>query len=147
MKRVIAGACASALSVLFVGAVLAQGDVISERKDLMKASGGAMRTVVPMLRGEQPYDKAAGEKAVAAWDAVGAKMATLFPANSAAGDTRALPAIWSDAAGFKAAIDGLKSAVALAKGATGSIDTFRPAAQQVGAACKACHDKYQRPQS
>lgn len=147
MIKVLSAAIAAAICVTFAGAVVAQGDLITQRKDLMKANGAAFRPVTPMLRGEQPYDKAVADRSVAVWVADGQRMAALFPAGSGTGDTRALPAIWSDAAGWTAAIERFKAAAAAAQGATGSLDTFRPAVQAIGAACQGCHDKFQRPQS
>jgi cytochrome c556 len=69
------------------------------------------------------------------------------PTAPASVKTRALPAIWTGAADFKAKADALsKAAGAVATAArSGNLDATKAAARDVTAACSACHDAYRGP--
>lgn len=74
----------------------------------------------------------------------------LFTANPTAPatvKTRALPAIWTGAADFKAKAEALsKAAGAVAAAArSGNVDATKAAARDVTAACSACHETYRGP--
>ena len=60
----------------------------------MKQSSTQGRIATQMIRGEAPYDQAKAQAVLAAYADKAAKLPRLFPENSRAGDTRALPAIW-----------------------------------------------------
>ncbi len=69
----------------------------------------------------------------------------LFPQGTAAGNnTKALPEVWSDAAGFKKAADGLgeASAMLVKAAAAGDAAGVDAAIKAVGDACGACHRGY-----
>lgn len=68
----------------------------------------------------------------------------MFPEGSNQGETSALPAIWSDWAGFQAASDAyLAATTKLATAAQASDkDAFSAALGEVTASCSACHSKY-----
>ena len=81
-------------------------------------------------------------KAMARWIK---QFPTQFPKGSEQGhDTKALPAIWSDNAGFQKAADNLASAstklAELAK--AGDADAVAAQVKVVGDACTACHKDY-----
>jgi len=70
---------------------------------------------------------------------------SLFPQGTAAGNnTRALPEIWSDSAGFKKASDafGEASAMLVKAAAAGDAAGVDAAIKAVGDACGACHRGY-----
>ena len=70
--------------------------------------------------------------------------ATLFPAGSDKGETKAKPEIWSDRATFdKILKDAQAAAAALAE--VKEEAAFRPAMGALGQNCKACHDKFKMP--
>lgn len=84
-------------------------------------------------------------KAIARWTK---QFPTLFPAGTEQGNkTRALPAIWSDMAGFQKAADDL--AVASTKMAelakAGDADGVNAQIKVMGDACTACHKTYRAP--
>ncbi|MGE0151795.1 MAG: cytochrome c [Reyranellaceae bacterium] len=69
---------------------------------------------------------------------------TLFPAGSDKGDTKALPTIWSDMAGFQAASKATETAAMnLADaGKSGDLTKVAAAFGAAGKSCGDCHDKY-----
>lgn len=74
----------------------------------------------------------------------GVLMPSLFPAGSDKGTTKALPAIWSDAAGFKKAATALAAggeALAVAAKA-GDAAAVGVAVKAIGDACGACHKDF-----
>ena len=122
-------------------------DPIETRKATMKAIGGAFGGVmVKMVKGEIPYDAAAAKKAVDTMKekADGIDVAVLFAKGTEkGGDTEALPKVWSDAAGFKAAMDKMKATVAAqAPTVDQGMDKLKVAVGEIGKTCKGCHDEY-----
>ena len=125
---------------------LAQGtdpaQIIRERREGLKAVGAHMEAMgaIAQARGDTA-------PAVARIDAIQAFFVNFpdrFPASTQAGDTKALPAVFTDRAGFAAAHGGLASPLAnlRAVAASGDSAAFGPALQQMGAACGACHRAY-----
>jgi cytochrome c556 len=144
--KIIEIAIAAALFAGCAGAVLAQdaATAISTRKAAMKANGAA----VGVLRGAATATDPAA--LTAAGKSVHANLTT-FAANLPKGSgpesgvaTRAKPEIWTDAAGFKAALDSaLAAADTLAKAP--DLASAQAAAGAVGRTCGGCHTKYQAP--
>jgi cytochrome c556 len=91
---------ATAVAALGVSAVVAQGDPIAARKALMKENGAQSRIAREMIEGKRPFDLAAAQKVLATFAESAEKAKALFPENSKAGDTAALPAIWEQKADF-----------------------------------------------
>ena len=89
-----------AAAVVFVaGTALAQGDVIAERRAGLKRMGEhmqAMKAVVDNRGNVQPLTATVDD--MIAWYRT---MPQRFPAGSDRGDTRALPAIWTERANFE----------------------------------------------
>lgn len=143
MKRTIVLA---GILAMVAGAVVAQDDPIKARKDLMKRNGDAMRILVPMTRGEQPFNAEAALAAlqVLAQDAQDFDHEKLFPAGSeSGGDTKAAPKIWEDRDGFVAAIEKFRTDSAAAVSANPQdVAALQAAVGQVGQNCGACHEAY-----
>lgn len=97
-------------------------------KGVVDAKGDA-KTIAPMAEGIVKLEQA--------------HMA-LYPAGSDKGETKALPVIWTDMAGFRAASKATEDAAAnLAKvAAAGDIAGAGAAFGALGATCGGCHDKY-----
>lgn len=123
-------------------------DAIDARRgyfDLVALNFGG---VVAMAKGEAPYSP--DEARVFTQNLVALANMSLAPAlpegsdNEAMfGETRALPAIWSNFNGFAAKAGDFQQAAAALDAAAGeSLDALRAQVGQVGATCKGCHDDY-----
>lgn len=75
------------------------------------------------------------------------KFITMFPAGSDKGETKALPVIWTDWAGFEKANKNAEMAAMRLVEATKGSDPAALAASfnAYGATCDACHDIYHKP--
>ncbi len=106
-----------AISALALVTSAAFADPIADRQALMKANGKAMGALVPMTKGEKPFDAAVVLDGAEDLNDNAQKMdvAGLFPAGSdTSGDTTASPKIWEDMAGFQAKVDKFKADTAAA---------------------------------
>jgi cytochrome c556 len=110
----------------------------------MKANGAAMKVMVPMIKGEAPFDKAAIDKALAAEEAACAGWANWWGEDTKPGGavkTEAKLEIWSDKAGFEAAGAAfMKARTAVAAAADEA--SFKAAFPDLGKSCQSCHEKY-----
>ncbi len=139
--RIVLAAFAVACSA---GAVLAQSDPVKERESLMKQNDEHAKVVVPMMRGQRPFDAKAVDAAFAQWAETAQKLPSLFPDNAkTGGDNRASPKIWENKKDFeeKAAEFGKAVADNRAK-AVASLDGLKAAVPVVGQACDNCHKPY-----
>jgi len=122
------------------GAAVGQDDPIAAREALMKNNGAALRTLNAMVKGEAAFDGAAAK---AAFETISTDMAAfkqLFPEGSQGG--KASPAIWSDRAGFDAAVDKLISDADAAAASTATPEEVQAGFGAVAANCGSCHQKY-----
>jgi cytochrome c556 len=116
--------------------------VIAERKDGFKTMEANLEAIQRIVEGRQPTAGAvAPARAVAAH---APRIKALFPPGSDRGQTRALPAVWSDRAGFERVTDAfVVQANALAAAAeAGDPAALRSALEATGTACLACHRPY-----
>lgn len=122
--------------------VAAQSGPIGERKQAMKAMQDQAEIGAAMLKGQSPYDSA---KATLIFQTFVDKMkgyGTLFPPGSDKGDTKVQPAIWSDRAGFDAAIAKFGQLVAENAPRAGTADGFKSAFVAVADGCRSCHQSF-----
>ncbi len=118
-------------------------DVIAVRQagyDLQGGDFAFIRSVVQAKGDVKPLEVPA--KAIAKWTAV---IPTLFPKGTeTGGDTKALPEIWSDPAGFqKIATAATEAATKLAVAAkAGDADEVAADTKLLGEQCGACHKAY-----
>lgn len=121
-------------------------DAIKYRKAALTVMATHFGRVGAMASGRVPFDA----NAAAANAAIAESMSKLpwagFVEGSGAGDTKAKPEIWSNAAGFKAAGDKMQAEMSkLAVAArSGNLDTLKAAFGPVGATCKGCHDDFRK---
>ncbi|HEY0851858.1 MAG TPA: cytochrome c [Bradyrhizobium sp.] len=144
MKRVIVVAGALLLSM---GAVVAQQDVVKSTQAQMKATGKALgATLVPMNKGEKPYDQAAVDEALKTLDETARKLPTMFPEHIKAvkfdGDYNTSPKIWEDKTGFTAKIDDFAKAVSEAKANIKDANSLKANFPAIGKACGGCHETF-----
>ncbi len=124
------------------GPALAQGDVIAQRKDIMKGVGGATRDPGRMLRGE-PFDIAKVKAALAVYADSAAKMSGLYPAGSeTGGETTASPKIWQAKADFDARFAKFGADAKAAAAAITDEASFKAEMPKVLQNCGACHEVY-----
>ena len=117
--------------------------IIKERMDKFKASQGHLKAISKLMGGDAFGEIA--ERAVAMRD-WGVAMPNAFPEGSDKAPSDALPAIWSDNAGFKDAANNHVIALdALINAAEGKdMGAVTIAFRDVAGTCKACHMKYRK---
>jgi cytochrome c556 len=123
----------------------AQGDVITARRDGFKGVARHMEGIKAVVdqRGDPRTTGAAIAEMIGFFEGLPAR----FPAGSGSGDTRALPAIWTDRAGFETANTNMVAQLRSLQAAANAGDqaAFGAAFQQTGATCGACHRPYRGP--
>jgi cytochrome c556 len=142
MKTVVLAVLASLL--LPLAAALAADSPQEQRHELMEDVGAGAKTIGKMLEGEEAFDAAAAMNALQTWDHASGVFGDLFPAGSETGyDTEAKPNVWSDRAGFDAALQAWAEAVDAAIAANPQdLESLQAAAGPVFKKCKACHEEY-----
>jgi cytochrome c556 len=136
-------AFAAALAACSATVVLAQTDVIAQRRDMMKSNGAATKDPGAMLKGEAAFDLAKVQAALAKYQEVAPKMPALYPENSkTGGETTAAPKIWEDPAGFKAAFEKFAADAKVAAAAIKDEATFKANFPKVLKNCGDCHESY-----
>lgn len=134
-----------AISAIAFASTAAFADPIADRKALMKANGAAAGTISKVVKGETPFDAATVLAALQtlADDAQKMDPAVLWPAGSDVGDTASAPTIWTDPAGFQAAIDKFQADTAAAVAAAPQdVAALQAQLGIIGGNCGACHEAY-----
>jgi len=109
----------------------------------MELTGGDfayLRSVVAAKGDVKPLEVPA--KAIARWAAT---IPAVFPAGSdKGGDTKALPEVWSDRAGFEktASAMGAAAAKVVEAAKAGDPDAVAADTKALGEQCSACHERY-----
>ncbi|CAN5343841.1 hypothetical protein BH11PSE2_BH11PSE2_13360 [soil metagenome] len=140
--RLVEAAVAAVLLLGCAGAVMAQdaASAVAARKGAMKAIGGASAA----LRGtDVAAMKAAGKTINDNLKTFGSSLAAGTGPESGQ-QTRAKAEIWSDATGFKTALDAALAASATLAAAS-TDDAAKAAAAAMGGTCAGCHGKYRGP--
>jgi cytochrome c556 len=111
--------------------------LVDARQEAMKQNGGILRNLGTL----------SGAEAVTALDTViqnFTNFPALFAEGSIVGDSKALPLIWEEKDAFDAIFAGAKETAMKARAAAEAGDTagFTQAAQEIGAFCGQCHNKY-----
>ncbi len=136
-------ACVVLAVALGATAVVAQSNAISERKQIMKGVGAAAKTGAALSKGSEPYDNAKAQEVFATYASAATKIVNLFPEDSkTGGDTTASPKIWSDMAGFKAAMSKFETDAKAAQASVKDLDSFKVAFGGMGKNCGSCHEVY-----
>lgn len=126
-------------------------DRLDARHGYMKMISFAMGTLAGMARGEVEYDEAVASAAAADLEALTSySLVGLFAPGTANGEIEgsdALPAIWERpdqfARKYAALGEAASGASEAVKGGQGNVG---PVLQQLGGACKDCHDEFRKPQ-
>jgi cytochrome c556 len=135
---------AALLTASFALPAIAQTDPIAARQALMKSNGKDTKAGAAMLKGEVPFDAAAGQAIFAHMNDVANKFGNYFPKGSeTGGDTEAAPAIWAKPADFKAALVKFQTDTAAAMAAKPATQAeFGKQFGAVTANCKSCHEAF-----
>src|SRR5471032_1253677 len=134
---IAAGALVSGATIAF-----AQADVIKARQDNRKATGPEMRAIKAVIDAKGDLKEVVPH--AAKLKELELAFDKLFPAGSDKGETKALPTVWSDNAGFVKASANASAAydkLAMAAG-SGDMAAATAAWGDVGKACGACHATY-----
>ncbi len=121
-------------------------EAIQARQKAMKGIDGAMESLVAIAKKQAPFDAAVVKKAGETIASHLTEAQGLFPAGSEKGDvqTWAKPTIWSDGAGFAAALKSSHEAATALAGVKEEA-AFLPALKALGGSCKHCHETYRLP--
>lgn len=132
-------------AALVVGAtsVIAQEDVIAERKKLMKAQGAAAREPGLMLKGDAKFDLAKVQSSLKTFQETSKRLPELWPENSkTGGETEALPLIWEEKDKYLALFTKLSNDSGAALAAIKDEASFKAEFPKVLANCSGCHKPY-----
>ena len=146
MRKILIAAVVGALATgAMVGGAtiaLAQADVIKARQDNRKATAAEMRAIKGII--DAKGDAKAAQANAAKLEQLELAFVKMFPAGSDKGDTKALPTVWSDTAGFEAASKGADAAYTqlATAAASGDLAQLTTAFGATGKACGACHEKF-----
>ena len=121
-------------------------DAIKYRQSALSVMGTHFGRVAAMANGRIPFNADAAASNAAIAESMSKLPWAGFAAGTDAGNTKAKPEIWSDAAKFKTAQDNMQAEMtklaSIAKG--GNIDAIKAAVGATGGSCKACHDNFRK---
>ena len=120
----------------------AQTDVIKQRQADMKANGASMKAINGILEANGPAADVAAEATKIHEKAM--ELATLFPAGSDQGDTKAKPEVWQNPDDFTVHLKALQDESAMLVTAANGGDMAAVKAQydKLGGTCGSCHKIY-----
>ena len=146
-KTVLGLFTAGAIAFCFTSAAMADAKAsIEARQACMKANGAMMKVMVPVIKGQSAYDKAANDAAIAAVEAACGGWANWWGEDTKPGGavkTEAKLEIWSDPKGFEAAGGAYMTALIAVK-ASADEASFKAAFPALGKSCQGCHEKFRQ---
>lgn len=144
------GTVAAIATVGFVGvaSMVLAADPITDRREVMKANGAAMKAISEVLKANGAAADIAPHAAKLSEDA--GKLASLFPAGSDKpqgkdpGQTMAKPEIWQNPDDFAAKLKAFHDEAAMLNTAVagGDMAAIKAEFDKVGEACGGCHKVY-----
>ena len=142
MARIALPIAAFLAAASTLGVAMAQPDPVSTRKEGLRRMQTNLEAIgaVASAGGDTRDAAPRAEEMVAFFR----NLPSLFPPGSDGNGSRALPAVWSERAGFdRAAANAVTAAEALrAAAATGDAAATTAAVRSMGATCGACHRTY-----
>jgi cytochrome c556 len=146
-KTVMGLFAAGVLSLGLSSAAMADAKAsIEAREACMKANGAMMKVMVPVIKGQNAYDKAANDAAIAAVEAACGGWAGWWGEDTKPGGalkTEAKLEIWTDPKGFEAAGGAYMAALSAVK-ASADEASFKAAFPDLGKSCQSCHEKFRQ---
>jgi len=149
MKTAIVAALVGATAILSTPA-MAQfqkpEDAIKYRKSVMTVMSAHFGRIGAMVNNRVPFDAKVAADNSATVETMSKLPWPAFGAGTDKGETRALPAIWTEQAKFKESADKMQAEVAKLSAAakTGNLDAIKTAFGAAGQTCKACHDDFRK---
>jgi cytochrome c556 len=121
-------------------------DAVKYRKSALTVMANHFGRIGAMANGRAPFDAKQVAESAAIVETVSKLPWEGFVAGTDKGDTRALPAIWTEQAKFKEGAERLQADTAKLNAAakTGNLDAVKTAFGAVGQSCKACHDAFRK---
>ncbi len=116
--------------------------LVKQRQSAMTLIGKYWGPVNGMAQGKVPYDAAVVTRNAGFLDALTQMPWDGFHASTKDEKSRALPAVYDDAAKFKEGQDRLRGAIGKLVAAKGEEGAVKAAAGEVGKACGACHEGF-----
>ena len=145
-KSLSAFVAAGAIALALGSAAMAASNPIEARQACMKANVKMLKVMVPVMKGESAFDKAAIDAAVSETAQACAGWDSWWGEDTKPGGaikTEAKAEIWTDKAGFDAASAEYVKAFTAVK-AAGDEASFKAAFPALGGSCKGCHEKYRQ---
>lgn len=133
---------AAVLAGLVAATAASAQSPIQQRRALMKDMGQQAEIGAAILKGQTPFDAAKAELIFQTFKKSMDGYAGLFPPGSDTGETKATAAVWSDRAGFEAAVAKFNQAVADNAAKATTADGFKAAFAAAGEQCRACHQTF-----
>lgn len=120
--------------------------LVKQRQAAMTLQGKYFGPLAGMARGTLAYDAQVVARNVRYLEALSTMPWDGFVESTQSQESRALPALWADPAGFRSSAEQFESAVAaLVTAASGSDETaVKTAIENVGKTCGGCHDDFRR---
>lgn len=121
-------------------------DAVKYRKAALTVMANHFGRIGAMANGRVPFDAKVAADSAAIVETMSKLPWEGFVTGTDKGDTRALPAIWTEQGKFKEGADKLQAETAKLNAAakTGNLDAIKTAFGAVGQSCKACHDAYRK---
>lgn len=121
-------------------------DAVKYRKSALTVMSNHFGRIGAMANGRVPFDAKVAAESAAIVETMSKLPWEGFVAGTDKGETRALPAIWTEQAKFKERSEKLQAETTKLNAAakTGNLDAIKTAFGAVGQSCKACHDAYRK---
>lgn len=122
-------------------------DAVKYRQSAFTVMANHFGRIGAMANGRVPFDAAAAQANADIVVAMSKLPYTAFgDGTDKAGNTRALPEVWSKRADFDAAAKKMQDEVVKVQAAakSGNVDQLKAAFGAAGQSCKACHDNYRK---
>jgi len=121
-------------------------DAVKYRKAAFTVMGAHFGRIGAMTSGKVPFDAKVAADNAAIVETMSKLPYAGFVPGTDKGETRALPAIWTEQAKFNAAAEKMQGEVAklAAAAKTGNLDSVKTAFGAAGQSCKACHDDFRK---
>jgi len=121
-------------------------DAIKYRKASFTVMAAHFGRIGAMASGRAPFDAKVAADNAAVVETLSKLPWAAFAPGTDKGDTRALPAVWSESARFKEGADKMQAEIAKLAAATktGNLDNVKAAFGAAGQTCKACHDDFRK---